>query len=223
MSKAEIFFSRLLVVLSLSLAHGLRAQKVVDCYLPPELAPKYDPAKMEANYERFIDSLKAFKIMADYPGAVRKLLSSDKEKQLAGMKLLADSHEPEIMPWLVSFLHSEDDDLQRAAYAAMEELITYHALKRRDPEIGQKIVILPPGPDDFNLQALAWPIFQALNRPDLYPSSVLSTAAFSAGYLLLEDFEPLLKRLLNNEHPANQHAAKTALEIIENSRKQQTN
>lgn len=212
----QLFFSRVLVLASLSLAHGLKAQKIPDCGQTPSSAVHYDTEAMKAKFHRFIDSLSAFKIIADYPGAVRKILSSQKEKQLEGLKLLGESHEPEIMPWLVSFMHSEDLDLQWAAYSAMEELITHFALKRRDPSTPELIRIVAPAKEEIDLSPLAWPIFWVLNNPSQH-QRLIASAAFSCGYLLLNEFKPLLEKLLHNEHPANQHAAKTALEIIANS------
>lgn len=220
---SNVFFNRIIILLCFSLAHGLRAQIAQECYLPPEDTLRYKPEVMKLQYEQYLDSLKAFKVMANYPAAVRKILSSNKEKQIAGIKILQETHEPEILPWIATFFQSEDQELKAAAYDALEELITYHALKRRDPEIGEKIIILPPSENDLDLQALAWPLYLALNRPDLYGISVQSSVASSSGYLLLEEFTPLLKRLLNSHHPAVQHAAKSALEIISNSKEQQTN
>jgi HEAT repeat protein len=170
-----------------------------------------EPA-LKQRYDAFVKSLDHRRLAKDYPGAVRNLDSPDPNKQIVGIKTLAATDEVKAVPWIVPFLDSEDQGVRVQAGLSLNAIVASYQLRRRDKSQPEKIVILPPGPGDTDLNPLSWVILKMLRLPD--DGNTHAYAANMIGYLGLEEYEPELRRLLDSRHPAVTQAARQALEMI---------
>lgn len=179
------------------------------------LKPDYDEGILEIEYIRFIDSLDPMAIMSNYPKAIKNLLSVSADKQKIGIKTLSATKEIDIIPWLVRLVNSNDTYVQIETYFAIEELVSYYSLKRRDFSKPEGIFLRPISEEDVDLRPLAWLVLQMLRLPDS-EASIRSYAATMTGYLNLKIFRQELNNLLESRHPATVTSAKYAIELLEN-------
>lgn len=197
-----------LFVCCLAAAQGTRERTA-----PSSPAAPYLEAQLKVAYERHIDSLNALKISLKYPGAIRLLLSKKIEKQLRGIDMLRATKEVEILPWLVPLVDSENEEVSIQALFAIERLVEYHVLLRRDMSQPEGIYIRALGPDDPDLRPLAWLLLQQFKRGDSAPNQ-MSYAATMAGYLNLHIFRTELQVLQQSRHVSVQRSATYALQMI---------
>lgn len=176
------------------------------------VAQAVDDVTPELRYKLFIQKLDTKQFTLDYAKAVRNLDSDDSETQVTGLMTLSATDELAAIPFIVPLLDSKDRYVRVYAGLALNKLVSKHALKRRDDSQPMKIVIKPLGPHDTDLRPLAWVISKMLRNSD--DGSVHSYAATMIGYLDLKEFEPQLRQLLKSRHPANQNAARHALEVM---------
>lgn len=173
----------------------------------------YNEEQFQEDYASFIESLDPMTIAKDYPKAIEKLLSIDPEKRLRGINILKETKELDIIPWLIPYFQSDHEYVRLDAYQAIESIVTYYVLQRRDMQ-APGIVIKPRKSTDPDLRPLAWLILKMLRLPDTDPS-IRSAAATMTGYLNLWFFEGELKELLNSQHPATVQSATYALELLQ--------
>ena len=174
--------------------------------------PLAEAVTPDLRYQLFVQKLETKQLTLDYPKAIRNLDANDTETQMTGLMTLSATGELAAIPFIVPLLDSQDRYVRVYAGLALEKLVSRHALKRRDDSQPMKIVIKPPGPDDTDLRPLAWVMLR-----NLEDSGTASYAATMIGYLNLQEFKPELKQLLKSRHPANQNAAKHALEVMESA------
>jgi hypothetical protein len=179
--------------------------------VPVAAAPPNKTALKQA-YDAFVESLEYRSLAKDYPGAVRNLDSSDPKKQIVGIKTLAATEEVKAIPWIVPFIDSEDRHVRIQAGLSLNGIVATHQLKRRDKSHPEKVVILPPGPNDIDLKPMSWVIWKILRLPD--DGNSHAYAANMIGYLWLEEYEGELRKLLDSKHPAVARAAGNALEML---------
>ena len=185
------------------------------------LDPKYDEAALKITYTNFIDSLDPLIIVSNYPKAIKKLLSASYENQKLGIRILKETLEIEIIPWLIPFLDSKDNYVRIEAVMAISNLVVYYTLKRRDNNIPDRVSIKPMTSNDTDLRPLAWLILQMLRLPDNNPN-LRSYAATMTGYLNLQIFELEIEMLLDSKHPAVVNSAKYAIELLKNGHQENT-
>jgi HEAT repeat protein len=178
--------------------------------------PKYDETILKQAFNEFIGALDLLTVTKDYPKAIRKLLSGDPDKQIEAVKTLAETGEPEVIPWLLPFLEADNDRLRIWTGSSLEKLVSSYVLKRRDNTIGEVVVIKPLRPTDKDLRPLAWVVLKMFRKPD--DGSTRAYAASMARYLGLYEFERELKHCLKSKHPAVSNKAKWALESLERQR-----
>ena len=130
------------------------------------LDPKYDEAALKITYTNFIDTLDPLIIVSNYPKAIKKLLSASYENQKLGIRILKETLEIEIIPWLIPFIDSKDNYLRIEAVMAISNLVVYYTLKRRDNNIPDRVSIKPMTSNDTDLRPLAWLILQMLRLPE---------------------------------------------------------
>lgn len=179
------------------------------------LAQAVEAVTPELRYQLFVQKLETKQLTLDYPKAIRNLDANDTETQMTGLMTLSATGELAAIPFIVPLLDSQDRYVRVYAGLALEKLVSRHALKRRDDSQPMKIVIKPPSPEETDLRPLAWVIAKMLRNPE--DSGTASYAATMIGYLNLQEFKPELKQLLKSRHPANQNAAKHALEVMESA------
>jgi len=171
-----------------------------------------DEKDLKQRYDAFVKTLDDKRIAKDYAKAVAKLDSPDPKVRIVGIKTLAATEEIEVIPWIVPFLDSKERHVRIYAGQALNAVVASHELKRRDKSRPEKVIILPPGPDDLDLKPMAWVIFKMLRKPD--DGNTHAYAANMIGYLGLEEFEGELGKLLESKHPAVTKAATRALEML---------
>jgi hypothetical protein len=169
-----------------------------------------DQTALKAKYDEFVRSLDHERVAKDYPKAVRNLRSDDPKKQGVGLATLAATEEPAVIPWVVPLLDSASPDVRLRAGLALARLVEADALKRRDPAVGDRVVLKPRGPGDPDLRPLAWAVRTMLRQPD--DGNTHAYAASMVRYLELPAFAGDLRRLLQSRHPAVSAAARSALE-----------
>jgi len=107
------------------------------------LESKYDEAELKITYTNFIDSLDPVIFISNYPKAIKNLLSAKYENQKLGIRILKETQEIEIIPWLIPFLDSKDSYVRIEALMAISNLVVYYTLKRRDEHIPERVSIKP--------------------------------------------------------------------------------
>ena len=90
---------------------------------------KYDEKVLKKQYLEFIDSLNYLDVVVDYRKAVKDLLSDNTERQIAAIKTLSQTNQPNVIPWMVPFLDSNDIYLRLAAANSIEQIVTWWALE----------------------------------------------------------------------------------------------
>lgn len=178
----------------------------------PATAEPPDESALKQTYDAFVELLDHRSLAEDYLGAVRNLDSPDSKMQTVGIKTLAATDEVKVIPWIVSFLDSEDQHVRIHAGLSLNAIVASHQLKRRDRSQSEKIVILPPGPGDTDLKPMSWVILKMLRLPD--DGNTHAYAANMIGYLSLEEYATELRGLLDSRHAAVTQAARWALEMI---------
>ncbi len=176
------------------------------------LPPKYDEADLKKRYEAFLLDLDYVKVAADYPKAVKDLLSANSARQIAAVQMLGDTGDPAVIPWLVPLLDSEEASLRIWAGSSIDKVISACALKRRDRTQPDRVVLRPPGPAELDLRPLSWIALKMFNQPD--DGSTHAYAASITRYLEAREFEPELRRCLQSRHPAVSEKARWALESL---------
>jgi len=175
--------------------------------------PLYDTAVLKKQFDTFMETLDPLVISKEYPGAVRKLLSSDLEKQLQAVRTLAETGGIEAIPWLLPFLESENKSLRIWTGASLNKLVSSYALKSRDLSRPEAVLIGPLHPKDKDLRPLAWIVLKMFRKPD--DGNTHAYAASMARYLGLNKFKRELEQCLTSGHPAVVNKAKWALESLE--------
>jgi len=174
--------------------------------------PKYNEADLKEEFDGFIEALDFLKVSKDYPGSIRKLFSSDPEKQIEAVKTLAATGKIEVIPWLLPFLDAEDKNLRIWTGSCLEKLVSSHVLKRRDMSRPELVLIRPLQPEDKDLRPLAWIVLKMFRKPD--DGNTHAYAASMARYLGRYEFQRELEHCLESEHPAVANKAKWALESL---------
>ena len=177
------------------------------------LPPKYDTIVLKKQFDVFMETLDPLLISKEYPGAVRKLLSSDPEKQLQAVRTLAETGEVEVIPWLLPFLESENESLRIWTGTSLNKLVSSYVLKRRDMSRSGDVLIGPLRPKDKDLRPLAWIVLKMFRKAD--DGNTHAYAASMTRYLGLDKFERELEQCLKSRHPAVANTAKWALESLE--------
>src|SRR5262249_32472126 len=91
-------------------------------------------------------------------------------------------------------------------------LVEQYTLRRRDPRIGDRVVLKPRGPGDLDLHPLAWLVVKMLRKPD--DGNTHAYAAVLIRYLELRELVPRLRPLLRSRHPAVSDKARWGLEEL---------
>jgi len=177
------------------------------------LAPLYDEAVLKKEFDGFMASLDFLVISKDYPMALRKLLSSNPEKQIQAVKTLAQTGEIEVIPWLLPFLDSENINLRIWTAASLDRLVSSNVLKRRDMSRPEAVVIRPLQVEDKDLRPIAWVVLKMFRKPD--DGNTHAYAATMTRYLGLHIFKRELEQCLNSQHPAVANKARWALASLE--------
>jgi hypothetical protein len=183
---------------------AMASQKV-----PP---PKYDAADLKKRYETFLIELDYVKVAADYPKLIKDLLSGDSAKQVTAIKMLGETGEPMVIPWLVPFLDSEDTSLRIGAGSSIDKVISACALKPRDRTQPDRVVLWPTGVDELDLRPFAWIALKMFRKPD--DGNTHAYAASITRCLEVKEFEDELRRCLQSRHPAVADKAKWALQSL---------
>jgi len=176
------------------------------------LPPKYDEAALKKRYETLLIELDYVKVAADYPKVIKHLLSDDSAKQVTAVKMLGETGEPTVVPWLVPFLDSEDTSLRIWAGSSIDKVIAACALKRRDRTQPDRVVLRPPGVGELDLRPFAWLALKMFRKPD--DGNTHAYAASITRYLEVREFEDELRRCLQSSHPAVSEKAKWALQSL---------
>lgn len=176
------------------------------------LPPKYNEADLKKRYEALLTELDFVKVANDYPKAIKDLLGGDSEKQVIAVKMLGESGEPKVIPWLVPFLDSEDTPLRIWAGASIQRIIETSALRRRDPTRPDQILLRPLGEGELDLRPFAWIALKMFRKPD--DGNTHTYAVTLIRYLEAREFEDELRHCLLSDHPAVSDKAKWALESL---------
>jgi hypothetical protein len=177
--------------------------------------PKYDKVELEKSCYEFIQSLDSLKMAHDYPQAVKNLLAVEPQKQITGLQTLSHVNDLNAIPLVIVFLDSDNIEVKVNAGSALERLVLFDALKRRDKNFPGGIAIKPLGRGDMDLRPLAWIVLRMMRSED---TNLQGYAAIMAGYLGLDYFEDELRILEKSEQPAVSNSAKEALKILANSK-----
>lgn len=126
--------------------------------------------------------------------------------------LVYDAADTRVIPWLVPFLDSENQELAVWSGAAIERIISTVALKRRDFSVPDKVVLRPPMKGDSELRPFAWLALKMLQKPDdgnfrAYALSILR-------YLEMREFVEDFRRGTWSRHPSVSMRAWSALEEL---------
>jgi hypothetical protein len=135
--------------------------------------------------------------------------SAEREKQRVGLATLAAAEEPAVIPWVAPLLDSPRPDVRLGAGLALARLVEAHALKRRDPTVGDQVALKPRGPKDPDLRPLAWEVWTMLRQPD--DGNAHAYAASMIRYLELPAFAGDLRGLLQSRDPDVRDGARAAL------------
>ncbi len=176
------------------------------------LPPKYNEAELRKRYEAFLLELDYVKVATDYPKLIKDLLSGDSARQVAAAKVLGETGEPTVIPWLVPFLDSEEASVRIWAGSSIEKVISVWALKRRDLTQPDRVVLRPLASGELDLRPLAWIALKMFRKPD--DGSTHAYAASVTRYLEAREFEDELRRSLQSPHPAVSEKAKWALQSL---------
>ncbi|MHC4866531.1 MAG: hypothetical protein ACYTEX_20845 [Planctomycetota bacterium] len=168
---------------------------------------------LKKRFDKFMAALDLLAVTRDYPKAVRKLLSADPAKQIEAVKTLAETADPNVIPWFLPFLEADDNTLRIWTGSSLEKLLSSLVLKRRDNSMPEVVVIKPLRPGDTDLRPLAWVVLKMFRKPD--DGNTHAYAASMARYLGLHEFERELRQCLQSRHPAVSNKAKWALESLE--------
>jgi hypothetical protein len=177
------------------------------------LPPKYDEQDIKNRYDKFLLELDYVTVASDHPKAIKDLLSGNLERQVAAVKMLGESGDPRVIPWLVSALDAEDASLRIWAGSSIDKVIADCVLKRRDPTQPDRVVLRPLAPGDMDLRSFAWIALKMFRKPD--DGSTHAYAASITRYLEVREFEDELRRCLNSRHPAVSNKAKWSLQALE--------
>lgn len=169
---------------------------------------KFNPKQLEQTYKAFHKCLNFLQVTKDYPKAIELLQSPDITERNQAFKLLSNTEDPNVIPWLLPYI------LQQNVYAgsALDKIITSIALKRRD-QTRSDIIIKPQLPDDIDLSPVAWIIYKMLYSGN--NGNMLSYAANMIGYLNLQDFDLELEKIIKTSaDPAAVHSAENAIQML---------
>ena len=191
---------------------------VLTCFVSATLAgqkalpPKYDEADLKSRYEAFLLELDYVKVATDYPKVIKDLLSGNSARQVTAVKMLGEAGELAVIPWLVTFLDSEDASLRIWAGSSIDKVISACALKRRDPTQPDRVVLRSLEAGELDLRPFAWVALKMFRKPD--DGNTHAYAASVTRYLEVREFEDELRRCLKSRHPAVSEKAKWALQSL---------
>ena len=72
-------------------------------------APKHDARQLKKAYEALVETLDHKRIARDYAKAAQRLDSDDPKTVRAGLRTLAATEEPAVIPWMDSTLSLSND------------------------------------------------------------------------------------------------------------------
>lgn len=150
--------------------------------------------------------------LADYGEIARSLRTGTREQCLDAARMCGASHDLRTIPILVSELRIPDREHQIAVALALEQLVSWHELQRRDPARPEAVHLLPRKEGETDLRPLRWVVEQLLRSGE---PNLQAYACSMAGYLGLDALTPLLEALRSSRHPAAAHAAQAALAQLE--------
>jgi HEAT repeat protein len=171
-----------------------------------------DEAKLKKGYEKLLASLKLQDYVGQQPRTIAALRGQEPKAQIEALQMLARIGDPNALPLMVPLLESQDPTVRIWAGATVSQLVEEYTLRRRDPEIGDRVVLKPRGRGDLDLRPLAWLVVQMLKKPD--DGNTHAYAAVLIRYLELRELVPNLRPLLQSRHPAVCDKAKWALEEL---------
>jgi hypothetical protein len=174
---------------------------------------KYDEQDLRNRYDAFLQELDYVTVASDYPNVIRDLLSGNSEKQVTAVKMLGESGDARVVPWLVSVLDSEDASLRIWAGSAIEKVISTCVLKRRDRTQPDRVVLRHRAAGEPDLRPLAWIALKMFRKAD--DGSTHAYAASVTRYLEIREFEDELRRCLRSKHPAVSEKAEWALRSLD--------
>ncbi len=178
----------------------------------PVRLPKYDECEIKSRYDQFLLELDYVAVATDYPKVIKDLLSGNSDRQITAVKMLSESADPRVIPWLVPFLDAEDSSLRIWAGCSIYKVIASWAYKRRDLSQLDRTVLLPLRDGEMDLRAYAWIALKMFRKPD--DGNTHAYAARITRYLEVKEFEDKLRRCLNSRHPAVSNRAKWALQAL---------
>jgi hypothetical protein len=176
------------------------------------LPPKYDERDLKNRYETFLLALDYVTVASDHPKVIKDLLSGNSERQVAAVKMLGESGDPRVIPWLVSFLDAEEASLRIWAGSSIDKVISTCALKRRDHTQPDRVVLRPLAAGDLDIRPFAWVALKMFRKPD--DGNTHAYAASVTRYLEVREFEDELRRCVNSKHPAVSEKGKWALQSL---------
>ncbi len=180
---------------------------------PPRIdVSRHDQTKLKKDHEKLLASLKSQDVVGQHPRVVAALMGQESKAKIETLQLLARTADPNALPLMVPHLESQDDMVRIWAGATVSQLVEGYTLRRRDPKIGDRVVLKPRGKDDLDLRPLAWLVVQMLSEPD--DGNTHAYAAVLIRYLELHEFTPELRQLLQSRHPAVSGKARWALEEL---------
>jgi hypothetical protein len=176
------------------------------------LPPKYNEADLKTRYDAFLLGLDYVKVATDYPKVIKDLLSGDSARQVTAVKMLGETGEPAVIPWLVPYLDSEDISLRVWASSSIDKVISTCALKRRDRTQPDRVVLRPLEAGELDLRPFAWVALKMFRKPD--DGNTHAYAVSMTRYLEAREFEDELRRCLLSRHPAVSGKAHWALQSL---------
>src|SRR5262245_15923901 len=175
-------------------------------------SPRDDEAKLKKDCGKLLASLKPQDLAGQHPRAVAALRGQEPKAQIEALQKLARTGDPNALPLMVPLLESQDPTVRIWAGATVSQLVEQYTLRRRDPRIGDRVVLKPRGPGDLDLHPLAWLVVKMLRKPD--DGNTHAYAAVLIRYLELRELVPRLRPLLQSRHPAVSDKARWALEEL---------
>jgi HEAT repeat protein len=175
-------------------------------------SPRDDEAKLKKDYEKLLASLKPRDLAGQHPRAVAALRGQEPKAQIEALQTLARIGDPNALPLMVPLLESQDPTVRIWAGATVSQLVEQYTLRRRDPRVGDRVVLKPRGQNDLDLRPLAWLVVQMLKKAD--DGNTHAYAAVLIRYLELRELVPNLRSLLQSRHPAVRDKATWALEEL---------